>query len=66
MDEETQAGQPGADRVVCAQCETAANGRTAPPTWSCSLEDGVRRYLCDDCARAHIRAIESRLDPDWW
>ncbi|MFD3656205.1 hypothetical protein [Streptomyces sp. NPDC058620] len=66
MDEETQPVEPGAERVVCARCGTAAHGGTAPPTWSCSVENGRRHYLCGDCARAHIRAIESRLDSAWW
>jgi hypothetical protein len=50
--------------VTCARCGTAADG--TPPTWTCSVENGSRRYFCDDCARANIRAIESRLDSSWW
>jgi hypothetical protein len=30
------------------------------------MENGSRHYFCDDCARANIRAIESRLDSVWW
>ncbi|QGZ53089.1 hypothetical protein GPZ77_23070 [Streptomyces sp. QHH-9511] len=50
--------------IVCAGC-----GKTAeepPVTWSCSVENGTRRYLCDTCARDHIRSIEGRLDSAWW
>ncbi|MEV4945231.1 hypothetical protein [Streptomyces sp. NPDC053755] len=50
--------------VVCAHC-----GKTAeelPVTWTCSLENGTRRYLCDTCARENIRSIEGRLDSTWW
>ncbi|MFD0430379.1 hypothetical protein ACFQ60_31575 [Streptomyces zhihengii] len=36
------------------------------PTWTFSLEDGVPHYLCEECARTHIRAIEGRLDSSWW
>ncbi|MEU7040414.1 hypothetical protein AB0A77_05055 [Streptomyces varsoviensis] len=50
--------------TVCARCGTAAD-RT-PATWTCSVENGTRRYFCDDCARANIRAIEGRLDSPWW
>ncbi|MFI9719155.1 hypothetical protein ACIHFE_05770 [Streptomyces sp. NPDC052396] len=51
--------------TVCARCgATAADG--APPTWTCSVENGSRRYFCDDCARANLRAIEGRLDSSWW
>ncbi|MEU6388680.1 hypothetical protein [Streptomyces sp. NPDC046939] len=50
--------------VVCARC--GAMAEVAPLTWSYSVEDGVGRHVCDSCARAHIRAIEARLDSDWW
>ncbi|MEI7034556.1 hypothetical protein [Streptomyces pratensis] len=67
MDEETRRPERfPCGRVVCARCETAAEGDTAPVTWLCSVEDGSRLYFCDTCARLHIRAIESRLDSLWW
>ncbi|MCP9206264.1 hypothetical protein [Streptomyces cucumeris] len=50
--------------LVCARCGAQADG--TPPTWTCSVENGARRYFCDDCARAHLRAIEGRLDSPWW
>ncbi|WP_171167009.1 hypothetical protein [Streptomyces sp. I05A-00742] len=50
--------------ITCARCGTKADG--PPPTWTCSVENGTRRYFCDDCARANIRAIEGRLDSSWW
>ncbi|MCK7624075.1 hypothetical protein MUU72_13365 [Streptomyces sp. RS10V-4] len=52
------------DGTVCARCGAVAEG--APPTWTCSVENGERRYFCDDCARDNIRAIEGRLDSTWW
>ncbi|MFE6162122.1 hypothetical protein ACFQ7F_24785 [Streptomyces sp. NPDC056486] len=54
----------GAENLVCSRCGTVAEG--APPTWTCSVENGVRRYFCDPCARENIRAIEGRLDSPWW
>ncbi|MFF0450126.1 hypothetical protein ACFYT4_27675 [Streptomyces sp. NPDC004609] len=57
-------GKPGDESIVCALCRKTAEG--PPPTWTCSVENGSRRYFCDDCARANIRAIESRLDSSWW
>ncbi|GAA2997435.1 hypothetical protein [Streptomyces fulvorobeus] len=66
MDEETQPQRPGTERVVCVRCATAVQGEIAPPTWSCSMENGTRQYLWDVCARAHIRATDSRLGPTWW
>ncbi|MFD4759923.1 hypothetical protein ACFWOJ_13840 [Streptomyces sp. NPDC058439] len=52
--------------VECALCGTSAGSGTAPPTWLCSVENGSRQYFCEECARTHIRAIESRLDSAWW
>ncbi|GAA2416985.1 hypothetical protein GCM10010433_15090 [Streptomyces pulveraceus] len=71
MDEETQhrTRQPArsdAAIVACALCGTAADSEAAPPTWICSVENGRHQYLCEECARTHIRAIESRLDSAWW
>ncbi|MEU0670331.1 MULTISPECIES: hypothetical protein [Streptomyces] len=56
--------QPGAPNVVCSRCGATAD--SLPVTWTCSVENGGRLYFCDDCARAHLRAIESRLDSSWW
>ncbi|MFG3504248.1 hypothetical protein ACGF5F_01930 [Streptomyces sp. NPDC047821] len=56
--------QPDAPSVVCSRC--GATAESLPVTWTCSVENGSRLYFCDDCARAHLRAIESRLDSAWW
>ncbi|MFH8406527.1 hypothetical protein ACH4FX_17305 [Streptomyces sp. NPDC018019] len=45
----------------CAQCGAVAEG--AAPIWTCTIADGVRHHLCDTCTRAHLRVIESHLDP---
>ncbi|WP_326738613.1 hypothetical protein [Streptomyces sp. NBC_01022] len=67
MDEQTHSpGPDGTEDVACALCGTRSGSETAPPTWLCSVENGSRRYYCDDCARTHIRAIEGRLDSAWW
>ncbi|MFD4951517.1 hypothetical protein [Streptomyces sp. NPDC058451] len=49
---------------VCARCGTPAEG--LPPTWTCSVENGTRRYFCDACSRENLRSIEGRLDSAWW
>ncbi|WP_159672852.1 hypothetical protein, partial [Streptomyces mexicanus] len=54
------AGSPEA----CARCGSRAAGPT--PTWTCSVENGARRYFCDLCSRENLRAIEGRLDSAWW
>jgi hypothetical protein len=35
-------------------------------TWVTSQENGRRRVYCDTCARDHLRAIEGKLDNEWW
>ncbi|MFM9366880.1 hypothetical protein [Streptomyces sp. Da 82-17] len=57
--------EPGDESVVCSRCGAVAEG-VQRITWTFSVEDGVRRYFCDDCARANIRSIEGRLDSSWW
>lgn len=37
-----------------------------PMTWVTSVENGHRRVYCDRCSREHLRAIESKLDAEWW
>ena len=37
-----------------------------PLTWVTSVENGKARVYCDDCARAYLRSIESKLDAEWW
>ncbi|MFI9562990.1 hypothetical protein [Streptomyces rishiriensis] len=51
--------------VTCARCG-AQTAQPQPVTWSCSVEHGVRRYYCEACARDNLRAIEGRLDSEWW
>lgn len=48
------------ETTVCSYCGTATE--RVPVTWVCSVENGRRRYVCESCARANIRAIEGRFD----
>ncbi len=63
--------------VVCDFCGTPAPSTRAagdsaeeaddvPFTWVTSVENGKRRLYCDRCSRDHLRAIESKLDAEWW
>ncbi len=63
--------------VVCDFCGTPAPSAPAgsdsaeennevPFTWVTSVENGKRRVYCDRCSREHLRAIESKLDAEWW
>jgi hypothetical protein len=35
-------------------------------TWVTSVENGRHKVYCDTCSREHLRAIESKLDSEWW
>lgn len=37
-----------------------------PLTWVMSVERGVRRTFCTECARHSLWAIEGRLDSEHW
>ncbi|WP_111766240.1 hypothetical protein [Nakamurella deserti] len=57
--------EPPAAPVTCSQCGTTAG--TPPLTWL--LEVDARRgkvWVCDRCARTHLRSIEAKLDQEWW
>ncbi|GAB7104346.1 hypothetical protein [Streptomyces phaeofaciens] len=59
-------GSPPRPRPLrCDRCGTRAE-EPPPVTWTCSVENGVRRYICEACARENLRAIEGRLDSEWW
>ena len=52
--------------VTCAWCATVVEGDQPPITWSSAVErTGVRHY-CERCSREHLRAIEGKLDTEWW
>jgi hypothetical protein len=35
-------------------------------TWVVSVENGRRKTFCDTCSRENLRAMESKLDSEWW
>ncbi|MCU0266201.1 MAG: hypothetical protein MUC45_08825 [Actinomycetia bacterium] len=58
----------GAAMVACAWCGAAPPGdATVPPlTWTSSVEGGRQAWYCERCSRVHLRAIEGRLDAEWF
>jgi hypothetical protein len=63
--------------AVCGFCgktptpPTSADGSSSddadlPLTWVTSVENGKAQVYCDECARANLRSIESKLDSEWW
>jgi hypothetical protein len=52
------------EAVTCALCGTTAP--ELPLGWSTSVERGRRVVHCERCSRENVRAMESKLDPEWW
>ena len=52
--------------VTCAFCGTVVESETPPLTWTSATERGELQWYCDDCSRTHLRAMESKLDSEWW
>jgi transposase len=61
----SQAAEPAGGTISCSICGTTVE--QPPLTWM--LETDPRRgavWVCDRCARQHLRAIEGKLDQEWW
>ncbi len=52
--------------ITCSFCGTTVESDTAPITWTSAVENGKQRWFCDDCSRRNLRAMESKLDSEWW
>ena len=53
-------------RATCDFCGTSAPGAELPLTWTTAVENGRTRVFCASCSRENLRAIESKLDSEWW
>ena len=52
--------------VTCDFCGTQEPGEDLPLTWTTAVENGRSRVFCTSCSREHLRAIEGKLDSEWW
>ena len=52
--------------MTCSFCGKTAVGDDVPLTWTTAVENGKAKTFCDQCSRDHLRAIESKLDSEWW
>ncbi|WP_299051246.1 hypothetical protein [uncultured Nocardioides sp.] len=50
---------------TCDFCGRHADGADAL-AWTTSVERGRQQRYCDTCSREHLRAIEGKLDSEWW
>lgn len=56
----------GGDVVTCDLCGRTAEEGAVVLTWTTAVENGRRRMFCDRCSREHLRAMEGKLDSEWW
>jgi hypothetical protein len=52
--------------TTCSFCGKVDQGDQPPLTWTSAVEQGRTRWFCDTCSREHLRAMESKLDSEWW
>jgi hypothetical protein len=52
--------------VSCDFCGAVDPADQPPLTWTTAVENGRTRYFCAACSRENLRAIESKLDSEWW
>lgn len=60
--------EPATDLRACVRCGAMAESPAGglPAGWSLATENRRVEYLCVDCARSNIRAIEAKLPEEWW
>lgn len=53
---------------TCDFCGRSSEGVDAVTllSWTTAHENGRDRTFCDTCSREHLRAIEGKLDSEWW
>lgn len=52
--------------ATCDRCGHEEPEATAALTWTTSVDRGERHTWCVACSREHLRALEGKLDPEWW
>jgi len=61
---EADAQPPGRGTPVsCAWCGAAV--AEPPVTWTMQTGDRGVEWMCQDCTRANLRALEGRLPAEW-
>ena len=51
---------------TCSFCGRSPREGESTLTWTTAVENGKSRTFCDTCSREHLRAMESKLDSEWW
>ncbi|GAW49565.1 putative uncharacterized protein [Nocardioides sp. PD653] len=52
--------------LTCSFCGRQEADVASTLTWTTSVEKGRKNVYCDDCSRTHLRAMEGKLDTEFW
>ena len=52
--------------MTCDFCGRQEADEAKTLTWTTSVENGRLRRYCDECSRTHLRAMEGKLDSEYW
>ena len=53
------------ETVTCSYCGTQAPVAETL-SWTTAVERGRRQAFCVTCSRENLRAMEGKLDSEWW
>jgi hypothetical protein len=51
---------------TCDFCGRTETDDAKTLTWSTAVENGRRRVYCEECSRTYLRAMEGKLDSEFW
>jgi hypothetical protein len=52
--------------TTCSFCGRQEPDEAKTLTWTTAVENGRRRTYCDECSRTNLRAMEGKLDSEYW
>ena len=52
--------------MTCDFCGRQEADEAKTLSWTTAVENGRRRVFCTECSRAHLRAMEGKLDSEYW
>jgi hypothetical protein len=52
--------------TTCDFCGRQEPDEAKTLTWTTAVENGRLRRYCDECSRTHLRAMEGKLDSEYW
>ncbi|MDI6911300.1 hypothetical protein [Nocardioides sp.] len=52
--------------ITCDFCGRQEADEATTLTWSTAVENGRKRVYCEECSRANLRAMEGKLDSEYW